>query len=469
MVTIAQADVRLDDPHLTTDNRDRLGIRGAVYEALVARNDDGSYAPAIAASWHVAPDAREWRLLPRDDVRFHDGSRCGTAEIVASLERARSPERGGELGTTGVIQGYLADARIDSGADGSVRIVTAEPMADLLDLLVDIPIIPRASLEEATATPAGSGPYRVIDVDDGVIGAVRFERYWGRPPVHAEVRWVREPNPRARADRLLDGDVDLVSDLATADRDRVLADPRLRVADAPSPTAVAFICNAAAGVCADRRVRRALSQALDVEALIRITGNDGARPLNGPLTSWHLGYDRSVPAYAHDPRQARALLAAAGHLDGIRLVLDVPTRLPDEGPVLGAVLAEQFAGVGVDTDVRLFADRSAYAEMVRAKRIADACCFDSTPLSTFRVLREKVHGGVRGPWWQGFHDPRVDRLLDQAAATVDLPARQVLYRRAYRLIRDEAPWLFLYSPRFSWGAAAETTWRPRPAGTIGLV
>src|SRR5829696_744616 len=124
MVTIAQADVRLDDPHLTTDNRDRLGIRGAVYEALVARNDDGSYAPAIAASWQVAPDAREWRLLPRDDVRFHDGSRCGTAEIVASLERARSPERGGELGTTGVIQGYLADARIDSGADGSVRIVT---------------------------------------------------------------------------------------------------------------------------------------------------------------------------------------------------------------------------------------------------------------------------------------------------------------------------------------------------------
>ena len=98
--------------------------------------------------------------------------------------------------------------------------------------------------------------------------------------------------------------------------------------------------------------------------------------------------------------------------------------------------------------------------MVKAKRIDDACCFDSSPLSTWRVLREKFHAGVAGSWWQGYDNPEVDALLDLAAATVDDARRQALYRRACRLIRDDAPWVFLYSPSLGWGlgpraAAAE--------------
>jgi peptide/nickel transport system substrate-binding protein len=66
-------------------------------------------------------------------------------------------------------------------------------------------------------------------------------------------------------------------------------------------------------------------------------------------------------------------------------------------------------------------------------------------------LREKFHSGVRGTWWQGFVNPAVDTLLDQAAETPDNARRQELYRRAYRLIRDDAPWIFLYSPVLNWG------------------
>lgn len=76
--------------------------------------------------------------------------------------------------------------------------------------------------------------------------------------------------------------------------------------------------------------------------------------------------------------------------------------------------------------------------------------------------------GVRGPWWQGYANPDVDRLIDQAAATVGLAERQAHYRAAYRLIRDDAPWLFLYSPRHSWAAARDVAWHPNVAGFIEL-
>jgi ABC-type transport system substrate-binding protein len=151
----------------------------------------------------------------------------------------------------------------------------------------------------------------------------------------------------------------------------------------------------------------------------------------------------------------------------MRVVLDVPSVLPDEAPRLARRMAEQYAEVGITTEVREFSDRPAYAEMVRAKKIDDACCFDSSPLSTYRVLREKFHSRLRGPWWQGYANPEVDRLIERAQATVDVARRRDIYHRAYRLIRDDAPWIFLYAPTISWGVGPRA--RGWSAAVDGLV
>jgi peptide/nickel transport system substrate-binding protein len=93
--------------------------------------------------------------------------------------------------------------------------------------------------------------------------------------------------------------------------------------------------------------------------------------------------------------------------------------------------------------------------MVRAKQIDDACCFDSSPVSTYRVLREKFHSGVHGPWWQGYENSRVDELLDRAATIPETDRRQEVYQKAYRIIRNDAPWIFLFSPERLWGVRRE--------------
>jgi peptide/nickel transport system substrate-binding protein len=227
------------------------------------------------------------------------------------------------------------------------------------------------------------------------------------------------------------------------------------------------MCNLQSGVCTDRRVRQALNYALDVPELIETVMEGAARPLNGPLTYLHFGNDPSAPPYPHDPEKARALLAEAGYADGLHLVLDVPTILPDEAPHLARRMAKQYAEVGIVTEIKEFTDRPGYADMVRAKQIDDACCFDSSPLSTYRVLHEKFHSGVRGPWWQGYSNPEVDALIDQAQATADNARRRDLYRRAYRMIRDDAPWIFLYSPTYSWGVGPRV--RGWTAGNDGLI
>lgn len=462
-LTVLQSYVQLGDPHLWSDARNRLSIRFAIYESLVGYGERGLYRPALAQSWTLEDDAQTWIFNLRTDVIFHNGDRLKAQDVVATLERARDPEMAGELGTRGLCQSYLEGATIEALGEYTMRVVTPEAMADLLDLLVEIPIVPQSALADLPNVAVGSGPYHLVEVSDDCIVMEAFEEYWGGQPPVKRVYWRAEPDVQRRVEALLAGEADLITELTPKDRRTIEATKQARVVALESSVCTVFMCNVRSGVCADRRVRQALNYALDVPVIIERMMDGAALPLNGPLTPMHFGYDPSAPPYPYDPDKARALLAEAGYSDGLRLVLDIPTVLPDEAPRLAQCMAEQYALVGITAEIREFTDRPGYADMVRAKQIDDACCFDSSPLSTYRVMREKFHSGIRGPWWQGYTNPEVDALINQAQATADNTRRRDLYRRAYRMIRDDAPWIFLYNSISLWGVG------PRARGwTVGV-
>jgi peptide/nickel transport system substrate-binding protein len=234
-----------------------------------------------------------------------------------------------------------------------------------------------------------------------------------------------------------------------------------------SGLAIIFMINALEGPGRDRRVRQALNYALDVDEIIDEVKGGAAKPLNGYLTPHHFGYNPETPAYSYDPERARSLLAEAGYGGGLELLFDIPAAMPDEAPELARLMTEQFARVGISLETVTHLDRAAYSEMVRAKRINDAACFDSSPRSTYRVLREKLHSGIMGPWWEGYHNEEVNALIEEAEATVSETERQAVYRRIYTMVTDDAPWIFLYSPTRYWGVGATIKdWAPRADGLL---
>jgi peptide/nickel transport system substrate-binding protein len=437
-----------------------------MYESLVRRDQRGTYGPALAESWTMDDDARSWTFRLRADVTFHNGDSLEGGDVVETLERVRDPGMGGELGTQGVYSSYLDGAIIKALDRHTVRIVTAEPMADLLDLIVDLPIVPQNALSGLPEKAIGSGPYRLVEADNNVVVMEAFAQYWAGIPKVAEVHWRGVSDAQQRLSALVASEADIASEVPPDSSQTIQASGQAEVVTSQSSVCAIFICNVRSGVCVDRRIRQALNYALDVQELIDTIMKGAARPLNGPLTPLHFGHDPVAP-YPHDPDTARTLLAEAGHPSGMPLVLDVPTTLPDEAPVLAQRMAEQFARAGIVTEIREFSDRSAYAEMVRAKQMDDAACFDSSPLSTYRILREKLHSGVAGPWWQGYANPAVDTLIDEARATCGQTQRRDLYRQAYRIIRDDAPWIFLYNPTLIWGVGPRArTFLPTIDGLI---
>jgi peptide/nickel transport system substrate-binding protein len=466
-LTILQRAAALADPHVCSDDKDRLSILAAVYEPLARRGPGGAFTPCLAEGWSLSPDARTWRFALRGGVHCHNGDLLEARDVVASLERVCDPAMGGELGTQGVYRSYLAGAEIVPEGPLGLRITTREPLADLLDILVELPVVPRGALASLGAAPVGSGPYRVVAASDGVVEMQAFDGYWGGAPAARALRWRAEPRAAARAAALLAGEADLVCALDAEGRRLLSGGGPCSVLTRGGSTCVILMCRMDAGPCADRRVRQALNYGVDVGALIAALHGGAAAPLAGPLTALHFGADPAVAPYPHDPGKARALLAAAGYADGLELTLDAPTVLPDEAPALAELVRAQLAEAGVRLRVRLHADRPGYAEMVRAKGIGDLCVFDSSPLSSFRVLREKFHSGLAGPWWLGYSSAEVDRLIDAAQATPEPEARRELYRQSFARIHEDAPWVFLYSPELAWGAGPRLAgWRPAPDGLV---
>lgn len=467
--TVVQAKVGVDDPHLTTDNRDRLSIRFSIYDALVHRSGLDGYSPRLAEHWTCDAEARSWTFNIRDDVRFHDGTMLGVADVAASLDRARNPSRGGELGTGGLVQGYLSEATIEVVNSRQLRVRLPEPMADLLDLLADIPIIPARLQTAEKLEPIGTGPYRVVDASDDVVTMSAFHNHWANSRTHELVRWIAEPDGHRRARLLVEGTAEVGSDIPAGAHQMLSNSSGLDLLERPSSTCIGFICNCFRGPCANLDFRLALNYGVNVSHIIQVVANGKAQRLNGPLTPLHLGYDPDVPAYPYDIGLAWQHLAKSGWESNAELVLDIPTTVPSEAPVVAECMAADYQALGIATRIRTFADRPAYAQMVRAKDVDDACCFDSTPLSTFRVFREKLRADIQGPWWLGYRNASVDSVLGQAATTPALSQRQKLYRRVHRMIRNDAPWIFLYSPNLVWGCSSNADWKPTEAGLVRLV
>ncbi len=469
VLTVLQSSVSIGDPHIASDAAGPLSIIFTIYEALVGLglDEEGNYQPSLAEGWEVGEDARTWTFSLRDGVKFHNGEVLSASDVVATLGRVLDPAIGGVLGTQGVYISYLGTAEISALDDSTVRIVTENPMADLLDLLVSMPISPAGELDKLPGEYVGSGPYEIVEQSDTRVVVAAHDEYWGKTPDYREINWIAEGDSGKRVEALLNGQADIASGIGMQGWERITEDGRAVAHEMDSGLAIIFMANALEGPSRDRRVRQALNYALDVDEIIAEIKHGAAQRLSGYLTPHHFGYNPETPRYPYDPDKARSLLAEAGYEDGLTLVFDIPTVSPDEMPELGRMMVEQYRRVGITLEIVEHPDRPAYSEMVREKRINDAAGFDSSPRSTYRVLREKIHSGLRGPWWEGYENEEVDSLIEKAQATVSDADRQAIYRQIYTIIRDDAPWIFLYNPTLYWGVGPTMKdWKPRADGLL---
>lgn len=433
---IAQSKVNLLEPEFTTDQPDLQTILALIYEPLLNWRD-GHIAPGLVNSWQVKDDGRSWLLTLGDDVRFHDGSLCTVEDVVQSLERMRGAS--GSFGMGGVYAPYLEPLKFEPQGQTQLLIKSSIPTGDLADILAAVYVGKHTAAGEP---PLGTGPFQLNDyVEDELLRLSRAANPSHDSPTD-KLTIIQIPHASDRYGALLDHQVDLATGLELLPS--IPDNNTLTWGRSTNTLSVTCFLNGFEEPFSQPEARLAINLAVDVNSIIDSVWHGLAEPAATVVSPFHFGFPEALRPLGYDPERARDLFDACAMPD--ELVLRTPLEIPDRAPQVAVLIQEQLSRIGVRVRIEEETDRPKYAHDTSQKRIRHMALFDSSPLSTYRVLQEKISSQHQGAWWQGVIDDTADQLIGAAHRSVDHRTRLEAYRQCLSWLQQNPHWLYLYHP-----------------------
>ncbi|HEV8669147.1 MAG TPA: ABC transporter substrate-binding protein [Candidatus Limnocylindria bacterium] len=404
-----------------------------VMESLVRREPtNGNIVAALATEWKN-PDPTTWSFTLRD-AKFHDGSKVTAADVKASLERV--------IALKGALAPQFAQVDTIAALDATtVQIKTKTAVGTLLANMAMVPIAPAAQLNSTGFfnKPVGSGPYKVVSWSaDADLRLEANTDYWGSKPGVKTMLFRYYPEVAPLVTALQTGEIDFTWRLPPDQLPALQRDSNLKVDAVPGWTYYFIWMNSSRPVFADKRVRQAMVYALDVDKMIKDLLGSVAKRATAPIPSTVFGHAPQA-AYAYDPAKAKQLLAQAGVPNGFDAgVIWNPGSAPQDRELLQTMIS-YWNAIGV---------RVKSQEMERAVWIdnlnklnwdmdmqANAVTTGDGDFTLGRLYHSRANRN-------GYKNPDLDKILDDAVATVDQNRRKDLYAQANKIIWDDAVGIF---------------------------
>lgn len=424
-----------------------------VFEGLTKLTQNGAVAPLLAESWEASPDGLTWTFQLRRGVTFSDGSPFDASVAKFSLDRITAP------GSTNAQKALFAPIqRVEVVDPATLRIHLSRPMATLPYVLAwgDAVMVSHKSAATEAVAPVGTGPFRLQSWQRGSqLTLVRRDAYWGTPPRLNTVVFRFIGDPTAAFAAVSAGDVDAFPNYPAPENvAQFQRDPRFRVVVGASEGKVILGINNARAPFNDVRVRRALSYAIDRDALIQGAMFGFGEPIGSHYSRQAPGYVDLTGLYPHDPARARQLLAEAGYPNGIDVTLRLPPR--PYARRSGEVLISQLAQAGIRAKIENL-EWAQWLDQVFKRRQ-----FDLTIVEHVEPMDYDIYG--RKDYYFGYDSPAFDALLKQVQAAPDEATRTRLLGDLQRRIAEDAVNGFLFqSSRIGvWKAGLNGLWINAP-------
>lgn len=458
-----------------------------LFDALVAKDDNQQPVPALALSWRPVSDT-VWEFKLRPGVTFHDGSPFTADDVVFTYERAAKVPNSPSPFT--MLSRQIT--RLEILDPLTLRISTASA-APLLPLdLAGLPILSHTAAAggapEGKTTAeldggeglVGTGPFRFVEWKRGTrLVLARNDHYWGPEPAWSQVVFKPLPDGAVRVAALQAGDVDLIEDPPFSDLPKLRKEAGIALAETASNRLIYIgldqFAEPSPGIpdtdgrnpLKDKRVRQALSEAIDRKAIAEKTMEGDAQPA-GDLLPWPApGTRKDAQPDRYDPASARRLLAEAGYPKGFSITLGAPNgRYVNDLQVAQAVAAA-WSRVGVKTEVETPAPTVFFKNRDEFRYSAYLSGWTSDPADMSVALRALVatlnrEKGMGGNNRGRYSDPTVDAKLEEALRTVDAKKRETLLQEASKLALADHALLPLQFELAVWAMRKGLAYRARP-------
>lgn len=445
------------DPHLH-DEASSYSLLGNVYEGLVGLDADMQVVPALAESWENVDDVT-WRFTLREGVTFHDGSPLEAEDVRASMNRATNHPRS-------KVSGYLVSVKSVAAVDPrTIELVTHGPSPVLLRKLVSVQVVARDAPDEITE-PVGTGPYRFVAYSRGShVDLASHADHWREAPAFPTVRFSFVTDARARVEKLLAGDVDVVQEVGVQDLPKVMFANGQEVKTRAGIKVTYLNLLVTGEPFSDPKVRRALDLAIDRGALVESMRAGEGLPAGQMVSPEIYGHDPDLPAPRRDLAAAKELLEEAGYADGLDLDLEFREGMQPKP------LIDQLAEAGIRVRARAQPWAELYPRLIAGEvplYLGSWGCEsgDASSLFDHKAHSKDPEAGYGSSNSMGYANETLDGLIEESGRTLDEAKRADLLRRGMRILDEDLPMIPLFVPSAIYASNSDLEWTPRLDGTV---
>jgi len=411
------------------------------YDPLVARDNSGTFVPALAERWEPVSDSA-WRFHLRRGVKFHDGVEFTSADVKFTIDRIIDPK---------TAYGFLGRINQVSGAEivdrYTVDIKTRSIFPTLPKGLSDVPMeaehyYAQVGPDVPKRRPLGTGPFAARNWVPGDRYELAANKdYWKGAPKFERLLIRQIPEPATRLAALLSGEVQIIEEVPVDSIDQINASRVGKVVSVPTSVGLVLTYDVRRPPFNDPKVREALDYAIDKELIAKEILKGRAEVLQGQLvTRPTFGFNPALSARPYDPDKARAMLREAK----FDFNAPVPIMTQSGKYVSDVEITNAIAGmlqeIGVKATVAVV-ESGVYLKQWSALEMGPIYMvgwysLGDADFATVWYTKD----GKRTTWT----NPEYERLFIEARSTTDPAARERSYHQMMAIMHRENPSMLLF-------------------------
>jgi peptide/nickel transport system substrate-binding protein len=438
-------------------------VADKIYVSPLRYDKNIVFEPYAAESFEILDEGKRIRITLKKNIRWFDGTPLTARDVEFTYKLMIDPKT-----PTAYSDDYKAISSFTVVDDYTFEVRYDTVFARALTTWAHH-ILPRHVLEgqdllktKYSREPMGAGPYKLAEWTPGSRLTLKAnEDYFGGRPYLDEVIYTIIPDMSTQFLELKAGNVDMMG-----------LTPKQYLFQTSGPDwdknyqkfkylafAYSYLgYNLKNPLFSDKRVRRAITLAIDKEEIVKGVLFGLGVPAIGPYKPGTWVYNDQIVDYGYHPDQAKAMLAEAGwkdsdgdgvlDKDGRPFAFTILTNQGNEERIKTATIIQQrLKEVGIKIEVRSVEWAAFINEFINKGN------FEATILG-WNILQDPDifpvwHSSQFPPQGlnNGFYaNPEADRLIEEARRTLDQDTRKKLYDRFQEILHEDQPYCFLYVP-----------------------
>jgi peptide/nickel transport system substrate-binding protein len=457
------------------------------FETLLAKDptsEQNKFGPMLATSWEITSPT-EVVITIREGVKFHNGEDMTMDDVVWSLENMITPGYPARLERSKEFFGNVD--RVEVVDDTTLKIISEkpEPLIELILAAQQAMILPKdytMSLSgdpEATEesdfiafrqAPVGTGPYRYAEfVPETSLVWERFEDYWGNQAPYEKINVRRIPELAARVTALVNGEVDLITNVPPDQLDVINNTPGYKTAGGVTPLFhIMYFGGGEKGDIITKPLRQAMVKAVDRNLLNEaLWGGQAVVPNTHTYPQYGPYFTPDIMTFEYDLAEAKKIVAENG-LEGTTLPFYTDPVYYTNGLLAAQAMQEMWRDIGINIELKVVTSWNdpgtpgGWGSPDQVHNWSNPMYFADPHGSFGKMWAPEGAGMTRGLWDPSIGMDAWAELYESFRFETDVDKRNAAFEKLMEQVKEDAPFLVLYQPFESWGMRETLDWAPYP-------